>query len=977
MTTSEQWRRIAELFDELVELDAGQRHARLQALREVDVELAREVATLLAADDNSHPLLDGDAADALPDIISDERGRSGEGALIGPYRLLRILGEGGMGVVWLAERTDGAYEQRVAVKLLKRGMDSQAILRRFLQERRILARLQHPNIVHLLDGGMSADGRPYYVMDFVEGDSITLHAQQQQLSLAARVELIAKLADAVAHAHTQLIVHRDLKPSNVLVDARGEPRVLDFGIAKLIEESGNQTMTQTGMRVLSPAYAAPEQILGGIIGTATDVYALGLLLCELLVDALPHKRGSGPARLSEDASVEAVRASTLAERLSAERVRELYGALMDPAKLSRRIGGDLDIIIATALQVDPTRRYATATALARDLRNWLRGMPISARADSGWYRMRRFARRHRLGVAAAALVLLSLVGGLGAALWQASVARGEAMRADSERVNAEVQLERTQKVKDFMLTLFREQDPFSRAKAQGRNASQMIADAVSQVDATLSGDPALQASLRRDLGEIQISLGDRAAAVTTLKNAWEQQKTLSGADSSDSADAQAWYATALLQAGDLPQAEALLRSALDRLRITLGPDDLKTVDAETSLARVDMMQSRNEAALKALNHGLDVYVKKYGEDASELIPRLSALSAQYVEMSQFEKSNEISRWALRIIERNNGADHVRAIVPHAQLADALRYQQKYPEAMHEMQEAVRIARQQLPARHPVLAGVLVRYGDLLRRMQRYDEAEQVFAEGVAMLEGAKTGEYAQMLQVYGTLAAARGEHALASERFRKSAEVFRLATGESTFTWLTNLLLVGSLGQSGHLAEAEQLAIEASHAIEGISNENSFERSFLAHTRGTLRWRQGRMVESVADLREALRILIIVYGENHPDSAGLRVALARSLLALDDADSRIEASTLIGQAMPIVEKSKAGKPDLGVALLVRAEIRLNAGDLADAKQDIAEALPLLQGKGLDLDRARRTAADLSQRAARSPLIGQSKSSAKG
>ncbi|MBK7013954.1 MAG: serine/threonine protein kinase [Xanthomonadales bacterium] len=200
--------------------------------------------------------------------------------MAGAYRLLRLLGEGGMGVVWLGERTDGAYEQQVAVKVLKRGMDTHAILRRFLQERRILARLNHAHIVRLLDGGMTADGRPFYVMDHVDGAPITEHARRAALDPRARVSILVKVADAVAYAHTQLVVHRDLKPSNVLVDHQGEPRVLDFGIAKLIEESGEQTRTGTGLRVLSPAYAAPEQILGEAIGTPTDVYALGLMLCE-------------------------------------------------------------------------------------------------------------------------------------------------------------------------------------------------------------------------------------------------------------------------------------------------------------------------------------------------------------------------------------------------------------------------------------------------------------------------------------------------------------------------------------------------------------------------------------------------------------------------------------------------------------------------------------------------------------------------
>jgi tetratricopeptide (TPR) repeat protein len=372
--------------------------------------------------------------------------------------------------------------------------------------------------------------------------------------------------------------------------------------------------------------------------------------------------------------------------------------------------------------------------------------------------------------------------------------------------------------------------------------------------------------------------------------------------------------------------------------------------------------------LKLLQHGVDVYTRVYGPDAPELVPRLTALSGQYVELSQFDKSNEISHRALRIIERHNGPDHVLAIVPHTQIADALRYQQKYAEALPEMQAAVRIARSQLPAAHPTIAGVLIRYGDLLRRMQRYDEAEQVFAEGVAVLEGSTTGEYAQMLQVYGTLASARGEYALASERFRKSMDVFRKATGESTFTWLTALLLIDSLGQDGQLVEADKLAEEAAGVFAGITKEDSYERGYLNGTVGYLRWRQRRFEDSIAPFRHCLKVQIQTYGEQHPEVARMRVALARSLLAIGDADSRMEAGTLIEQAYPVIEKADAGTAALGVALLVRAELRLDAGEATGAQQDIDAALPSLQGKGLDRERERRMAANLSQRIKRMPAI---------
>ena len=245
-TATERWAEVAALFDELAELEPGDRAQQLAALEERDPALAIDVRTLLAADEAQNPLLDGELAGVAAGIQGLDPSTSAAVGKTGPWRLLRPLGEGGMGVVWLADRIDGAYEQQVAVKVLKRGMDTQAILRRFLQERRILARLNHPNIVRLVDGGMSGDERPYYVMDYVDGQAITRHAADHHLDVRARMRLLARVADAVAYAHAQLVVHRDLKPSNVLVDDQGEPRVLDFGIAKLIEESGEQTQTGTG-----------------------------------------------------------------------------------------------------------------------------------------------------------------------------------------------------------------------------------------------------------------------------------------------------------------------------------------------------------------------------------------------------------------------------------------------------------------------------------------------------------------------------------------------------------------------------------------------------------------------------------------------------------------------------------------------------------------------------------------------------------
>ncbi|HET9049032.1 MAG TPA: tetratricopeptide repeat protein [Chiayiivirga sp.] len=960
----ERWHEVAELFDTLVELEPAQQESKLLELQASDPDLAREVRALLAADRATCALLDGDAANQLPPLrIATTIGESA-GDMLGPYRLLHPLGEGGMGVVWLAQRVDGHFDQQVAIKLLKAGMDSQAILRRFLQERRILAKLQHPNIVRLLDGGTSGNDRPYYVMERVEGETIGDFAKHHQLSVAARVSLIVKIADALAYAHAQLVIHRDLKPSNVMVDAAGEPHVLDFGIAKLIEDNDDAIRTGTGLQVMSPAYATPEQLLGEPISTVTDVYALGLLLFELLVGELPpQRRVATPAQLALELAKEtSTQVSTAAQKLTEARITDLYGTRGNARQLTRILSGDLDVIVGKALQRDPARRYGSASAFAADLHRWLNGRPIAARPDSAGYRARTFMRRHRLGVAVASAALLALVAGLGVALWQADRARSEALRADHERANAERQLARSEQVKDYMLALLREQDPFSRAKAQSRTAREIIAAGIAQLDRSLVDDPELQVELRRDLGEIQLSLGDREAASRTLKQAWEQQQALSGGESGASADAQALYASALVQSGNNEEGAASLRDAVDTLRKTLGPEHARTIIAESALAKVEMFEGNFDAALTLLQRGVDVNVKLYGTDAPELVPRLNALAGLLVEKKDFDATIATSRRALTIIERSYGPDHVLAVVPHAMIADALRYQVHYDQALPEMQAAARIARKELPQNHPMLASVAIRLGDLLRRMQRYDEAEQVIGDGLANMEGKQSGEYAQLLQVYGTLALHRNDYAAANERFAQAFAAFKQATGDSTYTWLTAMLWIDSLGQSGDLQAADKLAAEAVSVVARISKDDSYESGYMAGTLGQLRWRQGNDAAAIPAFRRAIDIMVKSYGDDHAEPAGLRVSLARSLLAQDTAAATDEAQALIDKALPIMEKANAGKPGLGDAWLVRAELRLRQDDAPGAIEDLDRAKPLLDGKGFDRAQARRRWQQLATRA---------------
>lgn len=941
-TPVERWAEIAALFDDLVERTPAQRATRLAQIAQEDSSLAREVQALLAADEADHTLLEGGVMQALPAIAPNLRDDASADAVIGPYRLLRRLGQGGMGVVWLGERMDGAYEQQVAIKLLKRGMDSNAILRRFLQERRILARLSHPHIVRLLDGGMSASGRPYYVMEYVDGSTITRHASERQADVRARVVLLAAAADAVAYAHANLIVHRDLKPSNVLVDRDGQPRVLDFGIAKLIEESGEQTVTGTGLRVLSPAYAAPEQILGEPVSTATDVYALGLVLCELLVGELPQRRRA--AQRVEDATQEiTTRASAIAGRLSPGRVAVIYGGTLDRRRLIRSVSGDLDVIIATALQREPARRYPTAAAFAADLRRWLDGRPIDARADSATYRLGKFVRRHRVGVAASVIVACALLGGLGVALWQAGVARAQAQRADAERAQAQRQLARAERVKDFILALFREQDPISRVKARARSASDLIREGVAQTDATGASDPDLQAELLRDLGEIQLSLDDRDNARDTLRRAWELQSRSSGADSVAAAKALASYADAVSAGGDMKAAEPMFREALARLRAAGEGETPSVLPVESKLALIEVVKADHAEAERFARHALEIARTAWGGDSVRLVTHLLTLGKVQQEIPRYEDALQTYREALRITVRASGEEHVRTAMLHASIADVLRVLDREDEALGEYEAALRVVRAQLPSGHATIGSMLTRMADLQRRRGDLDAAERAIDEAVPILAaGQASGPYAQALQFQGDLLLARGRVDEAVRRYTQAVETFRAATGDSVYAVTSTLKRAGALVRAGRLAQADAVCADAKRILGGLAKDE-YVNGYAASVLGELRHAQARYREAAEQQRIVLALMTKIYASDHPQIAAARIALAASLVAMRDASSRAQAASLLEDARAALERPdrKADPALLGELYLARATLRLDSGDAAGARTDIGKAIPRL------------------------------------
>ncbi|HYV10210.1 MAG TPA: protein kinase [Pyrinomonadaceae bacterium] len=507
--TPERWQQVKVVLSQALELEAGPRRLFLDSVN--DVELRAEVELLLDHHvDTSADVIEQCASDAATRLRLDEVATK-EGARIGPYRILRELGRGGMGAVYLAERDDEHYHQQVAIKLIKPGLGGDAIRKRFRNEMQILADLSHPNIARLLDGGDTVDGVPYLVMEYVEGRPIDLFCDEKQLTIEDRLKLFSTVCTAVQYAHQHLVIHRDIKPGNILVSEDGLPKLVDFGIAKLLDQD-RMDATATAMPFMTPDYASPEQVRGLAVSTATDVYSLGVVLYELLTGRRPYRIRGGVAH-------------EVAKAICEDEPQR-------PSTTQRPLHADLDNIVLMAMRKEPARRYATAEQFAEDIRRHLNRLPVRARPATVGYRAGKFVRRHKFGVAAAAVITLTLLIGIIATIWQARVARAE--RARAERRFEEVR----QLANSFV---FEVHDAIVNLPGSTPARSLIVQRGLKYLD-SLAQDAAGDRGLQRDLaaayeklGAVQYTpsvphLGDLAGALESQRKAAKLREALVAAD---------------------------------------------------------------------------------------------------------------------------------------------------------------------------------------------------------------------------------------------------------------------------------------------------------------------------------------------------------------------------------------------------------------------------------------------------------------
>lgn len=526
------WPRLSPLLDEALALPADARTAWLAELPPEHRDLQAALAALLAAEQSPAP--------TLPRLDPDDPDPHCAGELVGPYRLVRPLGQGGMGSVWLAQRSDGLLQRPVALKLPRAAGARPELAQRLARERDLLAALTHPNIARLYDAGIDADGQPYLALEVVQGLRIDQHCDARQLDVPARLQLFLQAARAVAHAHSQLIVHRDLKPSNLLVDGQGQVKLLDFGIARLLDDDAAQPsdLTRESGRLMTREYASPEQVAGQAVGTASDVYSLGVLLYELLVGARPYRLQRDTAGALEEAI------------LLADPPRPSEAA----AGIGRRraLRGDLDTIVLKALKKQPVERYATVDALADDIQRHLDHRPVLARPDSLGYTLRKLWARHTLALSAASVAVLALVSGAGLALWQAQ-------RADAER-------QRASDVKDFVTALLRDASPYYAGDVGQVTARQLLQQARKRLEAAAPARPEVRTELDAIVGEALMSFGDLDGAEALVMRAVQQARADLGDEHRETTRARLVQAQVLRLRGRSEELQRELDALLPNLR---------------------------------------------------------------------------------------------------------------------------------------------------------------------------------------------------------------------------------------------------------------------------------------------------------------------------------------------------------------------------------------------------------------------------
>lgn len=745
---TEEWQKVEELLNTALELEPA---ARRQFLESVGDPLLRgEVESLLACEEKTDGFLTAPAL-ALSADFFDDGADERAGQTVGRYRIIREIGRGGMGAVFLAERSDGEFQQRLALKIVRRSFADSDLARRFRQERQILASLNHPNIARLLDGGVSADGEPFLAMEYIEGVRIDEYCNANSLSTEERLKLFLAVCQGVSYAHQNLVVHRDIKPSNILVTNEGVPKLLDFGIAKLInaEAEGGAAETITGLRAMTPDYASPEQVRGLSVTTATDVYSLGVLLYELLTGHRPHRLKN--RRTDEIARViceeEPERPSTTVSHveegtgadgatLSPETISGQRGRT--PEQLRRALRGDLDNIVLMAMRKEPQRRYASVAQFAEDVRGYLEGRPVLAHKDTFSYRAAKFVRRHKASAAAVVLVALVLIGGIVATAWQARRATAQARIAAEQRDRARIEAAKAKRINEFLQSIFASADPSWYSSGFGQRGEVKVVDVLEQagrrIDVELKDEPEIRAELHHTIGTTYQSLGHYEQAQTHFRAALDTYRGLYGERHPKVAEALFYLAASTQGVGDIAASLVLYRQSLEIFR-AVDPNNANVPYLLHDF--VSMLNGMGEtvAAEQAAREGLELARQRYGDEHVATLSMVSDLGMIYETRGDLRQAETFFQTAFATFNRMpNGKMQSSGVLENLGHISRLKGELKQAEAQYR--EALDLLRQTQNETHPAHINLMLRLAEVHYLLGAYADAEKLATAAIDLLRRA-------------------------------------------------------------------------------------------------------------------------------------------------------------------------------------------------------------------------------------------------
>lgn len=920
--TNEQHDMALALFDEALELDPEARPAFLQERCGHDKELHQAVQEMLSAHSDAQDFLEPPMPAAAMGLLAQFSDAAMVGAAVGPYTLVDMIASGGMGTVFKAVRRNDPDKNPVAVKLIRQGMDTRDIVRRFHHERATLAELQHPNIAALIDGGVSDAGQPYLVMEFVDGTPIDEHCDENRLGVRERLELMRTVCQAVQHAHQNLVVHRDLKPSNILVTSNGTPKLVDFGIAKLLQDDRaprTRPMTATGFRIATPQYASPELISGEPITTAVDVYSLGLVMYELLTGHRPynvqHKPPHEIQRLICDIEPEkpstaitrdlhVVTGDGTTHRMTPEELGKLRRTSL--MELSRTLRGDLDTVVLTAMHKDPKRRYASVEQLAQDIDRFLTGFPVKARKDSFLYRTGKLIRRNRVAALAMLAVLLSLLGGATAATLGLVQARKEADRARTEAAKA-------QRVTAFLRDMLAAGDP--EIGSADMRVRDVLDQAAARLETELAAEPRVLADALGTIGETYHSLGLPDQALPVLRRALSIHQSLGEGQSAETAEALIRLGRVLRTSGELEEAKTILEQATAIHTEQFGPNSVQVATALNAVSGVLLDLSHHADAVRVLREALAIYQTTYPGDHIDTADTMEKLGVTLALIGRPQDGEPYCRDALAMNLRLFDQNHPRISHSRRRLAIVLHQGGKLLEAEPLYRRALESDLEVLGGKHPNVSRVKNNLGLLLASTGRQNEGEQLLREALDLRRRLFGNEHPAVVSTLNNIAtlldATRAEPLL-----RES-----LTTGKKLFG-----------PDHEHVARASQN---------------------LATCLRTL----GDYHEAMTLYRDAIRIIRAHFGQHHTILAYALLGLGEVLTDLDRVD---EAEPLLRESLEIHKQKHAdsANPDelIAKAQSVLGYCLLRRGELQEARQLLLDSGPQIIANPNEPEHERRRAA---------------------